>query len=135
MGVVRDQIIFDGEAKLQGETDHEAWAGHAEHAERLALRMRKKNHPERVFASLQAHGRQIVDLCLFEYLLEAGEGARGAYRKRFRHLADVADGEESSLPVGQVADVFARAAPVAQRGTVIDQDAHLFKSFRLSILL
>ena len=31
--------------------------------------------------------------------------------------------------------VLAGAAPIAQRRAIVDQDAHLFKSFRLSILL
>ena len=31
--------------------------------------------------------------------------------------------------------VLADAAPVPQRGTIVDQNTHLFKSFRVSILL
>ena len=31
--------------------------------------------------------------------------------------------------------VFADAAPLTQRGTIVKEDPHLFKSFRLSILL
>src|SRR6476646_6104542 len=35
----------------------------------------------------------------------------------------------------QLVCVLANAAALAQRGTIVDQDAHLCKSFRVSILL
>ena len=36
---------------------------------------------------------------------------------------------------GELVSIFPHAGPLAQRRTVIDQDAHLCKSFRVSILL
>ena len=51
-----------------------------------------------------------------------------------RAAAAVVD-EAARAARDELMGVFADAAPLAQRRTVIDQDAHLFKSFRVSILL
>ena len=74
-----------------------------------------------------------------------GVGGAGALRvggdadaERLEHLQQHAGATcraSQALRLRQLVRVLADAAALAQRGAVIDQDAHLFKSFRLSILL
>ena len=56
---------------------------------------------------------------------ESGQLDAGRARTRIR--------AEQSLD--ELVCIFADTGAMAQRGAVVDQDAHLFKSFRLSILL
>ena len=51
-------IVFQRQPQLQGQAHHQPRAGRAEHA---ALRVRKKDDSEIVFARLQADCRQIAD--------------------------------------------------------------------------
>ncbi len=59
MGVVTDYVIFQGEPQLQSKTYHQSRAGGSEPS---TLRVRKKNHAEIVFASLEIDRSQITDV-------------------------------------------------------------------------
>src|ERR1022692_4003005 len=104
---MRDQIVFEGEPELQGQSHHKAGTGRTK---RFALRMRKNDHAECVFAGLETYCGEVADFRFLERILKAGEGAGGAHGQRLRSLINIADGEEPALTVGPVADVFPRAA-------------------------
>ena len=58
-----------------------------------------------------------------------------AREERQRRAAAAASRRGATSARDELMRVFADAAAFAQRRTVVDQDAHLFKSFRVSILL
>src|ERR1700722_5685201 len=103
---VRNQIVFHREAKLQCQPHHEARAGGPE---RFALRVRKDNDSECLFAGLEAHGGEIADFGFLERILKAGEGSGRAHRQWLGHLTNISNREEPSLSVGAVADIFSCA--------------------------
>ena len=72
--------------------------------------MRKENYSKRVFTRLQAHRGEISNLCFLESILKPSECAGGPDRQRLGHVGKVTDGEEASLAVGAVVDVFSSAA-------------------------
>ncbi len=107
VGIVRDQVVLEGESELQRQPYHQTRTGSSE---RPALGMRKQNHSEGMLAGLQADGGEIADLSLRKHFLEIRKAAGRYDRQRLRHVGEVMRGEQAALTVGQFADVFACAS-------------------------
>ena len=56
-------------------------------------------------------------------------------RKQGQVEGDVSRRRRLQQRSGELVSVFADAAPLAERRTIVEEDAHLCKSFRVSILL
>ena len=132
LGVVHDHVIFQREPDLQCQTNQQL---QIRRAEQTALRVRKKDHAEVVFAGLQADGSRVVNILRDQGLPELVESPARERRQRLSHFRHIGKSHKPAAAIRQFADVFSSATGVEvarklRRETQLHRRQHRAPAFR-----